>query len=365
MRSHALVDAELRVRPPVERLNDVQAGFRQSLLGKLASGEYWLERVETCLCGGRTSKQVADHDRFGIPVGVEVCTACGLARTSPRLAADCLPAFYEHDYHGMHMGIVTPDASTALYQQGQGAAIFARVSDLLPQSVRVAEIGCGTGQVLREFEAALRAEGRSVQAVGCEYASAYVEAGRLVGSDIRAGGPSVLAADGPFDLVILSHVVEHFADVPGDLESVSRLLRRGGLAYVEVPGVLAVHRKPQYDFRLSRYLTLAHTYQFSLGTLTDAMGRAGFELVRGDEEARAVFRWADRSVVQAVPPGRADDLIRYLDWLESSPSVRARRMGLRMRGKVKSVVRPVLRALLGRQAYRALRERARGRRFVA
>ncbi len=358
------VDLQLPIRAPVEPLNHVQAGVRRAFLAKLASGEYRLERVDTCLCGCTSGEQVADHDRFGVPVGVEVCADCGLARTSPRLAADCLPAFYEHEYHGLHMGLVIPDASTALYRQGQGSQIFARVADLLPRSVRVAEIGCGTGQVLREFEVAAFAAGHRVQAVGCEYASAYVEAGRTAGSDIRSGGPSVLVADGPFDLVILSHVVEHFADVPGDLESVSRLLDRGGLAYVEVPGILAIHRKPQYDFRFSRYLTLAHTYHFSLATLTDAMGRTGFELVRGNEDACTVFRWAAAPVVRRVPE-RAGEVVRYLAWLESSPSVRAQRIALWTRRRTRSTARTVLQALLGPRTYRALREKARSRRIVA
>lgn len=359
------VDARRTAEPSTQTLTDVQAGFRASFLAKLAKGEYRLENVDMCLCGCSESRAVAHHDRFGIPVGVRVCAACGLARTSPRLAADCLPAFYEDDYHGLHMGCVTPAATTALYQHGQGSAIFARIADLLPPAIRVAEIGCGTGQVLREFETAARAAGHSVECVGCEYASAFVAAGRAAGSDIRRGGPSVLAADPPFDLVILSHVVEHFANVPDELGSVSLLLRPGGLAYVEVPGVLAIHHQQQYDFEFGRYFTLAHTYHFSLGTLVDTMTRAGFEFVRGDEEARTVFRRTLSPTTRDVPPGRSDELIRYLAWLGSSPSMRARRLALRARRRLRYLARTGLERVLGPAAYRRLRDRVRRNRKAA
>jgi len=349
--------------PPVQHLNAVQSTFRARFLEKLRAGEYWLEDVDVCLCGDETSRRIADSDRFGIPVGVVVCSACGLARTSPRLAADCLPAFYEHDYHGLHMGQPRPDASIALFRRGQGSAIFARVADLLPRSLRVAEVGCGTGQVLREFEAAARAAGHPVSAIGCEYASAYVHAGRAAGSDIRIGGASALVTESPFDLVILSHVVEHFADVAAELYWIWRLVAPDGLVYVEVPGILTIHHKPEYDFEFRRYFTLAHTYHFSLATLADAMGSGGFELLRGDEEARAVFQRTMSPVAPSNLHGNGE-VLRYLAWLESSPTVRLRRLVLRSRRRATSAARTALGRALGPSAYRVVRGVARRLRIV-
>ena len=349
--------------PPVQTLNPVQSSFRASFIDKLRAGEYWLENVDACVCGGQSSRRIADHDRFGIPVGVVVCSACGLARTSPRLAADCLPAFYESDYHGLHMGEPKPDPSIALYRKGQGSAIFARVEDLLPRVVRVAEVGCGTGQVLREFEVAARAAGHTVLAIGCEYASAYVQAGRAAGSDIRIGGPSALAPDSPFDLVILSHVVEHFADLQSELAGVSRLVPPSAVAYVEVPGLLAIHHKPEYEFEFPRYFTLAHTFHFSLATLAYVMRKGGFELLRGDEEARTIFRRSGSPVTAQIPQGSAE-VLNYLAWLESSPSMRLRRLALRSRRRARSVARVLLRTALGARAYRSVREVGRRLRIV-
>jgi SAM-dependent methyltransferase len=275
---------------PAFRLSPVQRRYRATVLSKLTDGQYHLEKVPDCpLCGSSEATSLASHDRFGLPVGVVLCRSCGLVRSTPRLAASDLPAFYEEDYHGLH-GLPAPDPSMALFRSGQGAAVFATIRDQLPERrLRVAEIGAGTGQVLREFA---EAAGGAMLA-GCEYASAYVDAGRSAGTDLRQGGPETLRDLAPFDVVILSHVVEHFPDPVAGLTEVRTLGDLNTLFYVEVPGLLTIENKSEYAYRFDRYLTLAHTFDFTLATLTDTLARSGFQLVRGDEQVRSVYRQSE------------------------------------------------------------------------
>lgn len=307
-----------------------------------------------CLCGERVSVELADQDRFGLPIGVVACETCGLARTSPRLAEADLPNFYRDDYHGLHMGVSKPDPSMSLFRPGQGAMIYARVRNLLPMDrSQVAEIGCGTGQVLREFQREANRDGRTVEIVGCEYAPNFVQAGRSVGTDVRQGGTEELEGEGPFDLVILSHVLEHFGDVPGEMGRIARLVRPDAHIYVEVPGILSIHRKPEYEFDFLRYLTLAHTYHFSLDTLTDAMDRSGFELVEGDEQIRSIFRHRQGDARREVSRS-ARTLVAYLNRLHTSPSVRLRRYARRTVQR-SAGVRHAIRAIVGSRIYHWIR----------
>lgn len=274
---------------PAVALSRVQSSARHRVLTKFATGDYPLENVPRCLCGAAGGIPLANRDRYGLPVGVVLCAACGLARTTPRLAADALPEFYEEDYHALHQSVETPKAGTALFREGQGKAIAQFVSDFLPSGpISVADIGCGTGQVLRELEAAL-GTGRVI-AAGCEYAASFVEAGRAAGSDIRHGGPETLLESAPFDLVILSHVVEHFPEPIDDLGLIRRLGHANSVFYVEVPGLLTIDQKREYAYRFDQYVTVAHTYHFTLSTLASTMSRAGFTLIDGDERVRSIFR---------------------------------------------------------------------------
>lgn len=367
---------QLRPAKPLIGLTSIQKAYRSTLLGKLADGEFAFEDVPTCLCGSTGGVVLAHQDRFGIPIGVLGCADCGLLRTSPRLAADDLPAFYESDYHGLHFGTKRPSPATSLFRKGQGAAIWAFVSRDLrsrkpPDRLRVVEIGAGTGSVLRELAAAAAADGVEVESVGCEYSSAYASAAGELGTEIRAGGIETLVDTGLTpDLVIMSHVLEHFPNPLRDLQLVMSLAHPQTLIYVEVPGLLTIHTKPHYDYQFGPYLTLAHTYHFTLATLVDAMQRAGFQLVRGDEEVRSLFRLASRTgpvssadVAQAFTPAsaRLSQLQSYLRWLDRSPRMVLRRAVLRAQRYRSFVAARAVRRILGERGYSAIRRLLRGK----
>jgi hypothetical protein len=168
----------------------------------------------------------------------------------------------------------------------------------------------------------------------------------------------------------MSHVLEHFPDPLHDLQLVMSLAHPETLLYVEVPGLLTIHTKPHYDYQLGPYLTLAHTYHFTLATLVDAMERAGFQLVRGDEEVRSLFRLASRTgpdhnadVAHATTPAsaRLSQLQSYLRWLNRSPRMRVRRALLRAQRFPSLVAARAVRRILGKRGYGAIRRLLRGK----
>ena len=61
------------------------------------------------------------------------------------------------------------------------------------------------------------------------------------------------------------------------------------LIYIEVPGVVDLENKTEYLCDYQVYNVLAHTFNFSLTTLSQVMARKGFALVEGDEYIRAIF----------------------------------------------------------------------------
>lgn len=94
-------------------------------------------------------------------------------------------------------------------------------------SDRVLEIGCSGGQVLATVDAAER--------VGVDYDQAAIAAGRRQFPDLTliAGEARDYLADAPpFDVLILSHVLEHVDDPEQFLAQVRPLFER---IYVEVP----------------------------------------------------------------------------------------------------------------------------------
>ena len=285
---------------PSTELNQLQRAARSRVLSSIGDGEYPVEDVEECVCGGRGLTRICMKDRAGLPLGVVLCGQCGLLLTSPRLKHEGLPCFYQRDYHALVFGLDSPDQYDALVSADQGTAVFGCLKRHLPSggSLDVAEIGCGPGQVLAQFADSARQSGYCVSCVGAEYSEQLVAVARRRGVSAFGGDTTVLLEQGlEADVVILSHVLEHMTDLPGELDRVKRLLRPAGLLYVEVPGVFGLDDPTShwayYKGDLLRYFTCAHMYHFCLESLTFVLGRVGWELLWGDEYVRSVFRRTD------------------------------------------------------------------------
>jgi SAM-dependent methyltransferase len=353
---------------PAITLSGVQSRQRERFLQRVADGTYHWEAVPTCLCGSEEAIPLSEKDRFGFPVGVVACGRCGLVRTSPRLAAENLPTFYDLDYHALHQSVLNPTSNTALFRKGQGTTVYNLLRRHLPKGrLLVAEIGAGTGGVLREFAVAARHDGRDVDLIGCEYARDFVEVGRAVGTDLREGGAEALIGMPPFDVLIMSHVLEHFPDPITELVRIRQLLKPGAIVYVEVPGLLTLHKKREYEFDLLEYLTLAHTFHFSRQSIIQTMRRAGFEVVSADETVRSVFVSTGIDASSGAirfdhSPSDARELLTYVAWLDSR-AMRYRRVPLRVANESKRRLKRLLQSLLGERIWVSARSawRLRGR----
>ena len=90
------------------------------------------------------------------------------------------------------------------------------------------------------------------------------------------------------DVVIYSHIVEHLLNPVNELKKLKKLLKQDSLLYIEVPGLKNLY--DSYDQDFLKYLQNAHTYHFTLNSLTNCTKKAGFNLLSGDEFIHSVFK---------------------------------------------------------------------------
>ncbi len=107
------------------------------------------------------------------------------------------------------------------------------ISSYLPdKNARIIDLGCANGGLLKELKAL-----QFNNVVGLDPSSQCVEITKNeVGCE--AHQMSLFNIDeslGTFDLVILSHVLEHLLDLPSTIEKLNYLLKEGSLVYVECP----------------------------------------------------------------------------------------------------------------------------------
>lgn len=266
---------------PAVELSSEQSAALDQFKSELKQGLFPFEQAN-CICGQKDGILLAKRDRYALKVDTYLCRDCGTLRTSPRMTAAGLRRFYENNYRQIYVGADT--ASEAFYaeqvEHGRSiAACLGHIADL--KNLVVFDIGCGAGGIL----APLRDAG--CQVYGCDHGYRYLEYGRSKGLCLEHGGAGVLEKYGKANVIILSHVLEHFSDPKKELEELSQLLEDDGYIYVELPGIYNIHNV--YKDTLL-YLQNAHLYHYTLNTLTSLMEKAGFELVHGAENIIAVFK---------------------------------------------------------------------------
>jgi SAM-dependent methyltransferase len=162
-----------------------------------------------------------------------------------------------------------------------------------PKKPRILEIGCATG----ELAAATRATLPFTRYDAIELSPAREKARAKVDVLYEETLPELLDNGvelGPYDLILMSHVLEHIPDPEAELRSMQRVLSAKGLIFLEVPNG-AGHRRLPIDDNAS------HLHFFSVNSVARLLAKLGLEIIATATDVRLDARYADSLQVMARP----------------------------------------------------------------
>jgi 2-polyprenyl-3-methyl-5-hydroxy-6-metoxy-1,4-benzoquinol methylase len=168
----------------------------------------------------------AHREGLGVECEVWRCKACDLVFPNPmpvpRGGVEQHYAVEPGEYFRHHA-----DGKREEY----AALLMRQLRELKVSRGRLLDIGAGRGEVLK----VARDEGW--EAVGVEVSPTFAEhAARYSGAEVRREPVERCGFEaGSFDAVILSAVLEHLYEPDAVVGEVARLLRRGGVLFVDVP----------------------------------------------------------------------------------------------------------------------------------
>lgn len=271
--------------------------FRNEIMnGGIKQSEH--EKCPLCFTAG--ALLIAETDRLGIPCNTVICKGCGLVFNDSFFTADSLDAVYKDFYGKINFNGLSPEETFLkrtrpdAYSWKRYAYISLQLGGSLRDVKTVFEIGCRDGCNLLPFHLA----GKDV--MGCDFDEEYLSAGRKRGLNLMRGGTDSLIASGKkADLIILSHVFEHFIGLDKEIAKIKNLLTDGGYIYVEVPGLFNWNRKrcdaiAEDGYRSTNdflsYIQAVHNYHLDLEKVAFFFERGGVKMIVGDEWVRAIFR---------------------------------------------------------------------------
>lgn len=273
------------------------------------------------VCGSETSREVfvqptehiAGIGDIGYHHRIRMCGDCGFVFAAPILDESAIARYYEtmSNYeHPESEGLRPVEEIRQVERQVE--IITARFEDGFVG--RALDIGCSIALTLSKLQA------RGWEVLGLDPSDTCIEVSqRELGVRVRKGlfSPELLKDQSPFDVIILSHVLEHLVHPAVVLRQLRELLSPGGRVYIEVPDLM----KP---FGVKCYFGFEHVNYFTPTSLTNLLLRCGFDVDTVDtfDNGREVCPYYPVVAATARPAPAKPGRIRN-DGLEAMAVIRA------------------------------------------
>lgn len=231
------------------------------------------EDVLNCPLCGSDRGQFFDRREFrGQVVTNRLCQECGLVYQSPRMTDAESATFYAEEYRLLYEGTADPTARNVTVQRARAESLYTFARPVVEKVTRHLDIGCSLGSLLQRF-----AETYHCQPVGIEPGGVHRAHARKEGLTVYASLEELAkVGEGRFDLISMSHVLEHLPDPVGYLTYLREsLLDPAGWLLLEVPNLYA------HDS-----FEVAHLLAFSPHTLRETLCKSGFDIAKFERHGR-------------------------------------------------------------------------------
>jgi len=239
-----------------------------------------------CLCGNNDQYLISKVDREGFEYHLEICRTCGLIKAKNYWDEKNVKDYYTNWYRKKYGGEEDP----VIFYNNQ-TKTSKRVWDFvneytsrLKTPYTIVDIGGAAGGVLDSFKS-------DNDCHLFDYNKKLLNHAKTMGINTIEGGIDKLhLIEQKPDLVILSHVLEHFTNVHKELETLIKHLKFGSLVYIELPGIDSLNEGRRfYDFLAD--IHMAHVFYFSRGVLNNLMERKGFRCLKSVTEISALYEY--------------------------------------------------------------------------
>jgi len=257
-----------------------------------------MERCGGCLlCEGHLDLLIKDayDTRFGIKrnYGLAICMACSTIQLSFPPLLEQLNSLYEKYYNLEGLRQESYSRMRSGFLQSLFYHIWLNIDgDIsfhkMKGSRRLLDVGCNEGRGLKIYQQ----NGYTVE--GLDLNETAAAEARKAGFRTYTDPLEQFEPEKPYDVIVLSNVIEHSLDPKDMLNHVNRILEPGGQVWISCPNVDSWQRSVFGKYWINWHVPF-HIVHFSQKTLTNILEKAGFEIQEVRQESPAL--WLAHSII--------------------------------------------------------------------
>ena len=293
-------------------LSKEQESIKNRINKKIKENRYKFKNYRCLICNLNKFEVLSLKDRHGLRMPVRICKNCGLIQNNPRMDSKSCIKFYQEEYRNFYSKNGASMKAFFKHQQKHGKKIYDFISKKLNKKIEgwtILEIGAGSGGILHHFK------NKNNNVFGTDLNDKYLNYGKRRGINlINTSLDKLDSLKIKPDLIILSHVLEHFQNPKKELSRIRKIMNQNTLLYVEVPGVKNLHRSYQMDFL--RYLQFGHIFHFTRQTLENLLQKNGLSRIVIDEEVKSIFKMNKKNKKELTIKSDYSQIIDYFNNLE-------------------------------------------------
>jgi 2-polyprenyl-3-methyl-5-hydroxy-6-metoxy-1,4-benzoquinol methylase len=215
-------------------------------------------------------------NRLGTPGEYEIhqCVHCSLEQTFPVLSLEELKHLYETHYNfgGEKGTLYTKSRERFLFSFVYGVWIHIDDDPAFYRRIgkgKLLDVGCNEGRGLRIYA------GNGFEAEGLDLNEAAAAVAREAGLTVHTRLLEEFHPAAPYDVVVLSNVMEHTLDPRQILQDVHRILQKGGQVWISCPNGKSWLRKVFGKSWINWHVPF-HTFHFSSKVLRGLLAETGY-----------------------------------------------------------------------------------------
>jgi len=235
------------------------------------------DQIKCILCGNKKLELITTQLRDSKPGSIYRCPTCDINMLKDQTEINELQNWYDGDYRKEHGPKLSQKNE---YKEIHKIAVKHqehRINFLKPYvntKTRLLDVGCSTGSFIGAIKNYIK------EAVGTDLDVGAASFAHKITGCKTFGGP---LEESPFnhesfDIITMTHVLEHTFDPICFLNTINYYLKPGGFVYIEVPNLDDALLKA-YNSKTFRtiFYHVAHRWYFTSRSLIKIMEKTGFE----------------------------------------------------------------------------------------